>query len=207
MPLFHCYRNLETTLVHWCRLWLQKFYWVPEIERVGKMEGFWRTKHCIGMCTLYSIVCTENIVCAAFSHTWGIYIASFPKTWGPLMKRRWKNAKSHSLRRARKKVSSRHVLMAAWAHGLTAAMVAWTRATQNQDCQHSRMKERGARELPPLTEELCTDDFRGEGESAFFRGTSPGILQGMLSDPSVYRLYDVNYDQHIFYVCMKFPKN
>lgn len=68
------------------------------------------------------------------------------------------------------------------------------------------MKERGARELPPLTEELCTDDFRGEGESAFFQGTSPGILQGMLSDPSVYRLYDVNYDQHTFYVCMKFPK-
>lgn len=32
------------------------------------------------------------------------------------------------------------------------------------------------------------------------------ILQGMLSDPSVYRLYDVNYDQHAFYVCMKFPK-
>lgn len=175
MPLFHCYRNLETTLVHWCRPWLQKFYWVPEIERVGKMDGFWEDQALHwDVHFIQHSVCTENIVCAVFSLTWGIYIASFPKTWGPLMKRRWKNAKSHSLRRTRKKVSSRYVLMAAWAHGLMEAMVAWTRTTQNQDCQHSRMKERGARELPPLTEELCTDDFRGEGESAFFRGTSPG---------------------------------
>lgn len=74
MPLFHCYRNLETTLVHWCRLWLQKFYWVPEIERVGKMEGFWRTKHCIGMCTLYSIVCVQKTLSVQRSATHGASI-------------------------------------------------------------------------------------------------------------------------------------
>lgn len=78
MPLFHCYRNLETTLVHWCRPWLQKFYWVPEIERVGKMDGFWEDQALHwDVHFIQHSVCTENIVCAVFSLTWASILLPF----------------------------------------------------------------------------------------------------------------------------------
>lgn len=210
MPLLHCYRNLETIPVHWCRLWLQKFYWVPETERVGEMDGFLEGPSTAVGCALYIALCVCRKHCLRGSATHGASIL-FPflrleDCW-------WRGDGKMLTAIAWRGPERKHLPdMTWWLSELMVSQQLKEHHTKPRPSTFQSGGERGSWAPTPNWRAMPWWLLR-RGRVSFLSGCvswqeGQPSSRGCLGDEDfrVLRGLCSEYDQYTFYVCMKFPK-